>query len=719
MNDNLEIRNGVLISYTGSDFKINIPDGVARVGKKAFLDSNIQEISFEGETLRSIDDEAFFGCKNLESIHIPNGVVQIGDRAFCGCSRLEYIVIPDSVIVVGDDILGGCKGDLLIIGNDNAEAGKIAKHFNLAIKSELKETISAHLSAKRIRASVENKSFDIFGEIITCSNSLAKYQENLEFYLKRKQAVFNKFFSQFPMDIFQPFGNLVSVLEEENNLVINRLASQGIFVSQDVINSYVLEPYKAILDAAKAIKKAHDTVAKDVANGISNDRSDLLREAESKVTGLSYGVIGGSLEMIAYSIDDYRARKQQREEAYAVANQKLAASRQKHTSHGNQVYTKLLAKAAPSLHQGTDMLIDALCFAENDQLMKAGILDPAIKKNVDIAKSVQLMESIVNDLGDNLFTVALAIKKYPCNMAALTYAYDHGHMCEGLSDLVSFLQLQNKIEAGIKESRKTRLKKLQNKMNDVQSGNEGVLIIQENARLLDDADVKQLLRTLASQKISPLIENLTPAETDNVVDSDEYWGDLLARVITEDNWKYYQLQGIQPVISGKIPNTVAEDYAQLRSWIAEKVKKERIIAEQYAEYLKKYPDVVNLDKYKKRRWELEILLPKYFASVWPHLAMVGGIALMLIAGLLAGILDSHFSDGLVGLTLMILFVGLLLSIIGYANNFHKKYSFGQAYKGYTEGKKEINDLNNKINAILKVPTFEGTVPNTRNPSDKG
>lgn len=438
MNDNLEIRNGVLDSYMGNDLRISIPAGVTRIGNKAFLDSKIREISFDSEMLKSIDDMAFYGCKNLKSIHIPDGVVQIGDRAFYGCSKLEYVVIPDSVIVIGDDIFGGCRDDLLIIGNKKGEAGNIAKQYNLVIKSELKQTISAHVRAKKTRASIESRTFDVFGEIVTCSNSLVKYHENLEYYSNRKQSLFNKFFSQFPMDIFQPFGNLVSVLEEENNLVINRLASQGVFVSQDVINSYVLEPYKAIHDAAKAIKKMHNTVAKDVANGISDDRSDLLREAESKVTGLSYGVIGGSLEMIAYSIDDYRARKQQREEAYAVANQKLAASRQKHTSHGNQVYTKLLAKAAPSLHQGTDMLIDALCFAENDQLMKAGILDPAIKKNVDIAKSVQLMESIVNDLGDNLFTVALAIKKYPCNMAALTYAYDHGHMCEGLSDLVSF-----------------------------------------------------------------------------------------------------------------------------------------------------------------------------------------------------------------------------------------------------------------------------------------
>lgn len=152
MNDNLEIRNGVLDSYMGNDLRISIPAGVTRIGNKAFLDSKIREISFDSEMLKSIDDMAFYGCKNLKSIHIPDGVVQIGDRAFYGCSKLEYVVIPDSVIVIGDDIFGGCRDDLLIIGNKKGEAGNIAKQYNLVIKSELKQTISAHVRAKKTRA---------------------------------------------------------------------------------------------------------------------------------------------------------------------------------------------------------------------------------------------------------------------------------------------------------------------------------------------------------------------------------------------------------------------------------------------------------------------------------------------------------------------------------------------------------------------------------------
>ncbi len=42
----------------------------------------------------SIDSSAFFGCKGLTSITIPNSVTRIGKGAFSGCSNLQSISIP-------------------------------------------------------------------------------------------------------------------------------------------------------------------------------------------------------------------------------------------------------------------------------------------------------------------------------------------------------------------------------------------------------------------------------------------------------------------------------------------------------------------------------------------------------------------------------------------------------------------------------------------------
>ena len=70
--------------------------------------------------LRSISQEAFKGCKALESITLPEGIVEIGDHAFEGCAQLEEIIVPKSVDVIGKGILDGCNSlTSLMVDEDN------------------------------------------------------------------------------------------------------------------------------------------------------------------------------------------------------------------------------------------------------------------------------------------------------------------------------------------------------------------------------------------------------------------------------------------------------------------------------------------------------------------------------------------------------------------------------------------------------------------------
>lgn len=48
--------------------------------------------------LTNIPEEAFKDCRNLSSIHIPEGVTTIGESAFSWCTNLSSISIPNSVI---------------------------------------------------------------------------------------------------------------------------------------------------------------------------------------------------------------------------------------------------------------------------------------------------------------------------------------------------------------------------------------------------------------------------------------------------------------------------------------------------------------------------------------------------------------------------------------------------------------------------------------------
>ena len=121
---------------------IEIPEGVTSIGEVAFYDcSSLTSITVaEGNTVyhsagnciietaskmliagcknsviptdgsvTSIGDYAFYNCRSLTSIEIPDGVTSIGDKAFDGCSSLTSIEIPASVTSIGDWAFRRCS----------------------------------------------------------------------------------------------------------------------------------------------------------------------------------------------------------------------------------------------------------------------------------------------------------------------------------------------------------------------------------------------------------------------------------------------------------------------------------------------------------------------------------------------------------------------------------------------------------------------------------
>ena len=68
----------------------------------------IPALRYDGNPVMGIGDSSFKGCKNIESISIPDGLENIGDFAFYSCSNLESIVIPNGVRSIGKTAFYGC-----------------------------------------------------------------------------------------------------------------------------------------------------------------------------------------------------------------------------------------------------------------------------------------------------------------------------------------------------------------------------------------------------------------------------------------------------------------------------------------------------------------------------------------------------------------------------------------------------------------------------------
>ena len=91
-------------------------------GPKVVIPNRIDE-----KPVTSIGDRAFFECKRLTSITIPDGVTSIGISAFLRCSGLTSITIPDSVTLIEQEAFLNCTGlKSITIGNSVTSIGRAA-----------------------------------------------------------------------------------------------------------------------------------------------------------------------------------------------------------------------------------------------------------------------------------------------------------------------------------------------------------------------------------------------------------------------------------------------------------------------------------------------------------------------------------------------------------------------------------------------------------------
>lgn len=101
--DGFDIRNGVLVKYSGNAADVTIPDGVIAISDEAFqMNDSLKSVVLPG-SVESIGSQAFLECNHLSSVTLEKGLKTIGNSAFCGCKALTGIVIPEGTTTIGQD----------------------------------------------------------------------------------------------------------------------------------------------------------------------------------------------------------------------------------------------------------------------------------------------------------------------------------------------------------------------------------------------------------------------------------------------------------------------------------------------------------------------------------------------------------------------------------------------------------------------------------------
>lgn len=83
--------------------KIELPNGLTKIGDYAFSGSGIEEITIPN-SVTEIGAKAFYGCKKLKNVYIGNGIKELGNAEFLVCDLIEKVFIGSGL----EKISAGC-----------------------------------------------------------------------------------------------------------------------------------------------------------------------------------------------------------------------------------------------------------------------------------------------------------------------------------------------------------------------------------------------------------------------------------------------------------------------------------------------------------------------------------------------------------------------------------------------------------------------------------
>lgn len=99
-SDFMILGDGILVAYKGKESSVHIPDGVKQIGANCFENNKSVSEVYLPDSIVSIGEDAFNGCSSLKYLSGGMNLKTIEDRAFMNCP-LETVRIVESVENIG------------------------------------------------------------------------------------------------------------------------------------------------------------------------------------------------------------------------------------------------------------------------------------------------------------------------------------------------------------------------------------------------------------------------------------------------------------------------------------------------------------------------------------------------------------------------------------------------------------------------------------------
>ncbi len=96
---------------------ITLPSAVKEIGRETFYNcSSLREVNFSaGSQLTEIPESAFWGCRSLKKLSLPDSIYTIGEYAFAYCEELMILRLPGNINTIADWAFEGCRKLYMVI----------------------------------------------------------------------------------------------------------------------------------------------------------------------------------------------------------------------------------------------------------------------------------------------------------------------------------------------------------------------------------------------------------------------------------------------------------------------------------------------------------------------------------------------------------------------------------------------------------------------------